>query len=63
MGNDEADRLALEGTRMETPLPKIEQDAPAHTILSGPKLTAFSQKYPYRGIPAKTRPPPQDRPG
>ena len=58
-GNDEADKLAREGTNKDPPQHETELNAPENTIPSGAKLSTLSQKDFYRGVLATTRPPPR----
>jgi len=58
-GNEEADKLANNGTQKEPPQNETEPNAPENTIPSGAKLSALSQRDFYRGILATNRPPPR----
>ena len=58
-GNDEADKLAREGSNKEPPQHETKLNTPENTIPSGAKLSALSQKDFYRGVIATTRPPPR----
>ena len=57
-GNEEADKLAAEGLKIDLPPAPPIPTAPTNMIPSGAKLTTLSQRDFYRAIKLATPPPP-----
>jgi len=58
-GNEEADKLAGEGAKLDQTENELTLEIPTNTIPSGAKLATMSQKDLYRGIKKANRPPPR----